>query len=106
MTGKTTGMRTGAQFLDSIREDGRRVYFDGGVVKDVTSHPAFRGAARSMARLYDVAADPENRALMPFPSPKPGEPVLRCYEIPKTAADLAARRAMSTRWAEETFGLM
>ena len=39
-------MRTGAQFLDSIREDGRQVYFDGEVVKDVTSHPAFqrRGA--------------------------------------------------------------
>jgi 4-hydroxyphenylacetate 3-monooxygenase len=32
--------------------------------------------------------------------------VWRCYEVPKTAADLAARRLMSARWAEETFGLM
>jgi 4-hydroxyphenylacetate 3-monooxygenase len=106
MSPKTPGLRTGAQFLDSIREDGRRVYFDGEVVKDVTSHPAFKGAARSMARLYEIAAEPENRALMTFPSPATGEPALRCYQIPETAADLAARRAMSTRWAEETFGLM
>jgi 4-hydroxyphenylacetate 3-monooxygenase len=106
MNAKATGMRTGAQFLESIRDDGRRVYFDGGVVKDVTSHPAFKSAARSIARLYDVAAAPENRALMSFASPRTGKPVLRCYEIPETAADLGARRAMSTRWAEETFGLM
>jgi 4-hydroxyphenylacetate 3-monooxygenase len=106
MNAKATGMRTGAQFLESIRDDGRRVYFDGGVVKDVTSHLAFKGAAQSIARLYDVAADPENRALMTFASPTTGRPVLRCYEIPETAADLGARRAMSTRWAEETFGLM
>jgi 4-hydroxyphenylacetate 3-monooxygenase len=99
-------MRTGAQYLDAIKEDGRRVYFDGDVVRDVTTHPAFKGAARSLARLYDVAADPANCELMTFPSPLTGGPVLRCYHIPKTAADLAARRAMSTRWAEETFGLM
>jgi 4-hydroxyphenylacetate 3-monooxygenase len=105
MTSKNT-MRTGAQFLDSIREDGRHVYFDGGLVKDVTTHPAFRGAARSIARLFDVAADPANRALMTFASPATGEAVWRCYQVPKDAADLAARRVMSTRWAEETFGLM
>ena len=99
-------MRTGAQFLGAIREDGRRVYFDGEAVRDVTSHPAFRGASRSLARLFDVAADPSNRELMTFSSPRTGGPVLRCYHIPKTPADLASRRAMSQRWAEETFGLM
>ena len=103
---KSPSMRTGAQYLDSIRGDGRRVYFDGELVKDVTAHPAFRGAAKSLARLFDVAADPHNRELMTFPSPDTGGPVWRCYHVPKTAADLASRRAMSMRWAEETFGLM
>ncbi len=103
---KVKGMRTGAQFLESIREDGRQVFFDGELVKDVTTHPVFQGAAHSIARLYDVAADPVNGALMTIPSPVTGDPVLRCYQIPTSAADLAARRAMSTRWAEETFGLM
>ena len=42
-------------------------------------------------RLYDVAADPANRETMTFASPKTGGPVLRCYQIPKTQADLALR---------------
>jgi len=103
---KAPPMRTGAQFLDAIRGDGRRVYFDGELVQDVTAHPAFRGAARSLAHLFDVAADPANCELMTYPSPATGGPVLRCYHIPKTVADLVSRRAMSARWAEETFGLM
>lgn len=99
-------MRSGAEFLESIREDGRRVYCDGELVKDVTTHPGFRGAAHSLAGLFDVAADPANRELMTFPSPATGAPVLRCWQVPETPADLAARRAMSRRWAEESFGLM
>ncbi|MEA2823729.1 MAG: 4-hydroxyphenylacetate 3-monooxygenase [Alphaproteobacteria bacterium] len=105
-TAKAPPMRTGAQFLDAIRDDGRRVYFDGELVQDVTAHPAFRGAAHSLAHLFDIAADPANRESMTYPSPATGGPVLRCYHIPKTVADLASRRAMSARWAEETFGLM
>jgi 4-hydroxyphenylacetate 3-monooxygenase len=76
-------MRSGADYLAAIKEDGRHVYFDGDVVKDVTAHPAFKGAARSLARLFDVAADPANAAVMTFPSPKTGAPVWRCYEVPK-----------------------
>ena len=56
-------MRMGADYLASLR-DGRQVFVDGEHVKDVTAHPAFREAARSVARLYDIAAAPENRELM------------------------------------------
>ena len=98
-------LRTGAEYLKSLR-DGRRVYLDGELVKDVTEHPALREAARSLARLYDIAAAPENRELMTFVSPKTGQPVHRGYQIPKTHADLRARRLFSEKWAEATFGLM
>jgi 4-hydroxyphenylacetate 3-monooxygenase len=103
---KTGAIRTGADYLAAIENDGRHVVFDGDVARDVTTHPAFRGAAHSIARLFDVAADPANAELMTFPSPKTGAPVWRCYHVPKTADDLASRRMMSVRWAEETFGLM
>jgi 4-hydroxyphenylacetate 3-monooxygenase len=103
---KAPPMRSGAQYLEAISGDGRQVYFDGELVRDVTAHPAFKGAAHSLARLFDVAADPANRELMTFDSPVTGGPVLRCYHIPKSPADLATRRAMSRRWAEESFGLM
>jgi 4-hydroxyphenylacetate 3-monooxygenase len=103
---KAGSIRTGAQYLASIRNDGRGLFFDGELVRDVTAHPAFRGAAQSIARLFDVAADPANADMMTFHSPNTGAPVWRCYHVPKTAGDLSARRLMSARWAEETFGLM
>ena len=98
-------LRTGSEYLRSLR-DGRRVFVDGDLVKDVTEHPAFRQAARSLAHLFDIAADPVMRERMTFPSPKTGAPVLRAYQIPRTHADLKARRLFSQTWAEATFGLM
>src|SRR6266567_3229849 len=106
-TGGAAGrsLRTGAQYLQSL-QDGRKVFVDGERVLDVVAHPAFRAAARSIARLYDIAAAPENRELMTFASPKTGQPVLRAFQIPKTHADLRQRRLFSEKWAEATFGLM
>src|SRR5260370_26822910 len=98
-------MRTGSDYLRSLN-DGRQVFLDGERVKDVSADRAFRAAARSIARLYDIAAAPELRERMTFPSPKTGEPVLRAYQIPHSHADLAARRAFSETLAEATFGLM
>src|SRR5262245_37682091 len=98
-------MRTGAAYLQSLN-DGRQVFVDGERVADVAAHPAFREAARSIARLYDMAARPELRETMTFPSPTTGLPVLRAYQIPRTHADLRARRLASEKWAEATFGLM
>ena len=98
-------MRTGAEYLRSLN-DGRRVFVDGEAVKDVTTHPAFRQAARSIAGLFDIAADPAMRERMTFASPKTGEPVWRTYQIPRSHDDLRARRLFSETWAEATFGLM
>jgi 4-hydroxyphenylacetate 3-monooxygenase len=98
-------MRTGSEYLRSLN-DGRRVFVDGEPVNDVTAHPAFRQAARSVAMLFDIAADPALRERMTFRSPKTGEPVWRAYQIPRTHADLKARRLFCETWAEATFGLM
>ena len=51
---------TGQEYLESIR-DGRRVYVGSERVDDVTTHPAFRNAARSFAMIYDRKRAPENR---------------------------------------------
>ena len=74
-TGRPTAasLRTGAEYLRSLN-DGRKVFLDGEAVGDVSRHKAFREAARSVARLYDIAAAPENRDLMTFASPKTGAP--------------------------------
>jgi 4-hydroxyphenylacetate 3-monooxygenase len=104
-TGTSSGMRTGSEYLRSLR-DGRAIFVDGERVKDVTTHPAFREAAKSVAHLFDIAAAPENRELMTYPSPKTGAPVWRAWQIPKSHDDLRAKRRAAEAWAETTFGLM
>jgi 4-hydroxyphenylacetate 3-monooxygenase len=98
-------MRTGAEYLKSLN-DGRQVFLGGERVKDVTVHPAFREAARSVARLYDIAAEPTNREPMTYPSPKTGAPVWKCFIVPRSHDELRVRRLFSERWAEASFGLM
>jgi 4-hydroxyphenylacetate 3-monooxygenase len=104
-TPTSSGMRTGSEYLRSLR-DGRAIFVDGERVEDVTVHPAFREAAKSVARLFDIAAAPENRELMTYPSPKTGAPVWRAWQIPKSHDDLRAKRRAAEAWAETTFGLM
>jgi 4-hydroxyphenylacetate 3-monooxygenase len=48
-------LRTGSEYLRSLN-DGRQVFLDGERVADVSRDKAFREAARSVARLYDIAA--------------------------------------------------
>lgn len=102
----TRPLRTGADFLADLRRRKRKVIVEGEIISDPTTHPAFKQGARSIAALYDYAAAPENRAVMTFPSPVDGAPVLRAYQIPKTHADLRDKRIAAEKWAELTFGLM
>ena len=56
------GLRTGDQYIAGLKDDGRRVFIDGEEVGDVTSHPAFRDAVRS------IAEDPRHLPTSPFTS--------------------------------------
>jgi 4-hydroxyphenylacetate 3-monooxygenase len=105
--GRFTGkMRSGAEFLASIKADGRKVYYDGELIQDVTTHPAFAEGAKTIARLYDIASDPANSDLMTYTSPTSGNAVNRIWQIPYSVADLEARRGAIERWSEESFGYM
>ena len=99
-------MRSGADYLASIKNDGRQVYIDGACVSDVTGHPAFREATRSVAQLFDLIADPANRELLTFTSPLTGEPVSLAYLMPRSRDDLTRRRKALWRLAEASFGYM
>ena len=46
-------LRTGQQYLDSIR-DGRIIYIGDERVDDATEHPAFRDIAHTYSELYDL----------------------------------------------------
>jgi len=99
-------LRTGAEYLQSIKNDGRRVFVDGEEVRDVTTHPAFCEGAATIASLFDIASDPANRDLMTFASPSTGEPVNRIWQVPYSVEDLRLRRKAIERWSEESFGFI
>src|SRR5205807_7639871 len=46
-------LKTGSEHLESLR-DGRVIYVGAERIDDVTAHPAFKNAARSMAAIYDM----------------------------------------------------
>ncbi|QDM20784.1 4-hydroxyphenylacetate 3-hydroxylase [Tardiphaga sp. vice154] len=98
--------RSGADFLANLASTPRSVFVDGERVSDPSEHPAFREAARQIAGLYDFAFAPENLDIMTYVEPETGWRALRCFQIPKTHADLAAKRVAAEKWAEQTFGLM
>ncbi len=64
-SGRIDLLRTGAQYLESIR-DGRIVYVGKERVDDVTAHPAFANAAHMYAAMYDLKRSPEMRDTLSF----------------------------------------
>jgi 4-hydroxyphenylacetate 3-monooxygenase len=94
---------TGKDYLESIR-DGRRVYVGGERVDDVTTHPAFRNAARSFAMIYDRKRAPENRDVMTFE--EDGDTFSTYFLLPRSREDLQRRYETHRRIASWTHGLM
>jgi 4-hydroxyphenylacetate 3-monooxygenase len=98
------GIRTGRQFLDSLR-DGREMWIDGECVRDVTTDRRFAAAAYTMAELYDMQHEPALRDKMTYASPTSGQPVGLSFIQPQTADDLVRRREMVKMWMDATCGM-
>lgn len=94
-------MRTGADYLSTLN-DGRTVLLDGEVVADVLQHPAFSNVARTVAELYDIAADPANG--MQYHSDEIDGPANLVFSIPRDAEQLQRRRDAVERWTKHTHG--
>lgn len=89
-------IKNGAEYIETLR-DGRTVYLDGGKVADVTIHGAYRRAVRSIGRLYDFQAAPENRELMTYDCGS-GERANRIWELPTSYQALVTRPRFITCW--------
>lgn len=85
-------LRTGAQFLDGLR-DGRQVWL-GGERVDPTTDARLAPCAHAVADVYDLQHDPAYRDLLTMPSPDTGEPVSLAYLLPRSTEDLVRRRTM------------
>jgi 4-hydroxyphenylacetate 3-monooxygenase len=96
-------LATGQQKLERMR-DGRAVYIGGERVEDVTVHPAFREGANTVARLYDLKANPAQRDEFSFE--EDGERIslywLRC----RNRDDLVRRMRCCKAIADATYGFV
>lgn len=97
-------MRTGNDYIEALRSSPRGVFLDGRRVEDVTEHPGFRGAVRTVASLFDYAADPANE--MTYTAPETGGAANRVFMIPRSREDLRMRREAIQRWAGITHGFI
>jgi 4-hydroxyphenylacetate 3-monooxygenase len=95
-------LKTGKEHLEGLR-DGRVVYIGSERVSDVTTHPAFRNAARSIAAMYDMKNAPENREAMSFE--EDGERFSLWFLRAKTRQDLERRTALHRAIARMSHGL-
>jgi 4-hydroxyphenylacetate 3-monooxygenase len=95
-------LRTGREHLESLR-DGRVIYVGNEKVDDVTSHPAFREAAKTVAAIYDMKADPANRDTMTFE--EDGGRYSIYYLRARTRDDLQRRMIGHRKIADLTYGL-
>jgi anthranilate 3-monooxygenase (FAD)/4-hydroxyphenylacetate 3-monooxygenase len=100
------GIRTGAQYIEGLRQHPRSVWLDGEQIKDVSIHPAFAPAVEAIARLYDLQHTAEHSSVLTYVSPTTGSNVATAFMVPTTYEDLLKKRAGFRLVAEQTFGML
>lgn len=100
----TQSILTGDQYLESLR-DGREVWLNGARVEDVTVHPAFRNAARSIARLYEEMQDAAKADLY-LAEDSDGLLTHRFFKPSYSSDDLLKAREAIAEWARMSYGYM
>ena len=98
------GLRTGEEYRESLR-DGREVYYDGELVKDVTTHPAFKPIIDVRARIYDMQFEEAFEERTTFDR---GNGTKACLSLrpPKQPEDLAAIRTYVETVLNEIGGIV
>ncbi len=82
-------IRRGSDYIASIRERQPTVYYDGEVVRDLTTHPAFRIPVKTVAEYYDLHWKAEELRTY---NPDVGEETSITFLRPRSKEDLARMR--------------
>lgn len=97
---------TGKEYLESLK-DNREVWINGEKVKDVTTHPAFRNAARSIASMYDALHDEKTKNILTTETDTGNNGYTqKFFRYDKTKEDLIETRDAIAKWARVTYGQM
>ncbi len=93
-------IRTGADYIDSLRGRGLDVYLLGEKVAEPVDHPIIRPSVNAVAATYDLAVShPELGSVI---SPFTGEPVSRFLNICTDAGDMVRQNQMQRKLGQLT----
>ena len=99
--------RTGADYLERLRDSQPEIYMEGQRIKDPTSHPTLANGARTLASLYDLQHHPEIGPEMTFESPSSGDQVGSfLHQSPSLRRSCSGAGNMIRHWARVTRGMM
>ena len=90
-TSHAQGARTGEQFLNGLGRAEREVWLRGEKISHPLEHPDLRGAALSLARVFDIQHEHPDEMLGPSPE-TPDRRVGVSHLVPRTTDDLVRRR--------------
>src|SRR5882724_7150767 len=97
------GIRKGRQYRESLRDE-RTVFVDGERVRDVTTHPPFRGMVDTLASLYDLQHERADE--LTYRSPTTGDRVALSFLMGETVEEVERRRRAEEIRCELTCGLL
>ena len=95
-------IKTAEDYIQSLRDQKRVVYYDGKRVEDITTHPAFIPHINSAAKTYEMACRPEFEDLATATSHLTGEKISRFTHIHQSVEDLIKKVQLLRAVAHET----
>ncbi|MBM4447149.1 MAG: 4-hydroxybutyryl-CoA dehydratase [Chloroflexi bacterium] len=97
-------MKTGKEYLESIKKMNFSLYIDGGKINNALDHPSVRAAANAVAATYDLAHDKEMRDKIITTSHFTGQPIPLFQHVPQSVDDLVAKVSI-TRYCNRSLGM-
>lgn len=97
---RTAPLRSGAEYIESLRGRGLRVYLFGELVEEPVDHPMIRPSINAVAATYDLAVShPE---LATAESSLSGRTVNRFLQVTESVADVVLQNKMQRRLGQLT----
>jgi len=96
------GIKTAEDYVQSLREQPRTVYYNGERVADITTHPAFIPHINAAAKTYEMATRPEFEDIALAVSHLTGDKINRFTHIHQSVEDLIKKVQLLRAIARET----
>jgi 4-hydroxybutyryl-CoA dehydratase/vinylacetyl-CoA-Delta-isomerase len=95
-------LKTGEQYVESIRKLNLKIYLQGELVKNPVDHPIIRPSLNSVKMTYDLARDPLYEDLMTATSHLTGKKVNRFCHLHQSTDDLIKKVKMQRLLGQKT----